>query len=273
MNPLEDDEMAITTYFHATKMSWINYRAYFGEFLASLFFAPFIFLFQYFIFKIIYYQKEEIGGFSFKVVMAYSAIVILLTLSYPRVKVSYVLEREISSGTITTRICLPINYPFFYFTTYIPQTMVSIFTGIVGYIFIANVLHLFPAIVAINVVVFIIWTLLAAYLSYSIFFLIGASAFYFGRSSFLCDTIDIIQKLLGGVYFPIIWLPVWALSVVNILPFEIIYGIPGQILINHVSLHELKEEILILVFWVFFITFLMDRLWKKAITKFDGAGG
>ena len=169
MNPLEDDKMGISTYFHATKMSWTNYRVYFGDFLASLFFAPFIFIFQYFIFKIIYDQKNEIGGFSFKMVMAYSAIVIMLTLSYPRVKVSYILEREISSGAITTRICLPINYPFFYFTTYIPQTMVSIFTGVGGYIFIANVLHLFPPVRVINIIVFVIWAFLAAYLSYSIF--------------------------------------------------------------------------------------------------------
>ncbi len=273
MNPLEGDEMAITTYYHATKMSWANYRAYFGEFLASLFFAPFIFIFQYFIFKMIYHQKDEIGGYSFKVVMAYSAIVILLALSYPRVKVSFVLEREISSGTITTRICLPVNYPFFYFTTYLPQTMISILTGIAGYLFIANVLHLFPTATAINVIVFIIWTFLAAYLSYSIFFLIGVSTFYFGQSSFLRDTIDIIQKLLGGVYFPIIWLPVWVISMVNILPFAIIYGIPGQILTNHISLYELKEEMLMLVLWVIIGSLLMNKFWKKAIKRFDGAGG
>ena len=65
----------------------------------------------------------------------------------------------------------------------------------------------------------------------------------------------------------------WLISVVNILPFAIIYGIPGQILTNHISLHELKEEMLMLVLWVVIGSLLMDKLWRKAITKFDGVGG
>jgi ABC-type uncharacterized transport system permease subunit len=63
------------------------------------------------------------------------------------------------------------------------------------------------------------------------------------------------------------------ISVANVLPFTIIYGIPGQILTNHVSLHELKEEMFLLISWVIIGTFLMDKFWKKAIKRFDGAGG
>ena len=265
--------MGLTTYVNVSRLSWANYRAYISEFLGNIFYVPFLFGFQFLVFRAIYVDQTEVQGYNFSKLMGYSAIVIILTISYPRGMISYSLEAEIIQGSIITRYCLPVNYIYFYFSTHIPQIIISISTGIGGYLLISYYFKLFPTPSIMQILCFAIWVLLSSYLIYLIFFIIGTTTFYFGKSSFLRDIFGIVERLLGGVYFPLAWLPLWGQMVLIRLPFSLSYGVPGEILVGNKQLNGLVEDIIFLGIWIILLTLFGNWFWRRASNKFEANGG
>ena len=123
-------------------------------------------------------------------------------------------------------------------------------------------------------IVFFFVSVILGYIVSAIFEMIKSMfAFWFVNVYILNWFMDLFLVLLSGAYVPLWLCPEWIQRIASILPFQVMYYLPIEILLG---LHNTRENLLIIgtqLLWIILLWFIQDILWKKSVNKLTVLGG
>lgn len=260
--------------FYNLKLNWILIRVGFLKFSTYLeatlvsFISGFIFiLVQYFVWKSIGYSS---GSASYGIDEIYSYIVFsqVLYCIFPN-QVSRQLTKLISSGDISFVLLKPL--------TIFKQLFVeNLGTSLYKFIFVSIPILASGFIIgninikSVNIPIF----LFVIVLSYMIYFILemifGILAFYTTSSWGISSLKYAIITLLAGRFMPISLYPLWAQSILSVMPFKFMYDIPIEILLGNnitgASILIVEQLISILVLLLIYI-YAYSRALKRLVIQ------
>lgn len=214
-----------------------------------------------------------INGMTFKdtfIYLALSGCIGSCIVSY----LEWWMSSDVKSGDIAVWFTKPISYPQYMFSrsfgnistafimTFIP-TLIFVFILTKGYIDIG-----------LNIIMFVIAFFIAVPISMLIDFLIGILSFSTENVWGISTMKDSIVLLLAGAIVPLAFFPEPLRKVVEWLPFQTIYNLPLQILINKsYKFEDYIVQILIQLGWLVALFIISKICYKKASRRMIVNGG
>ncbi|MFX0015465.1 MAG: ABC-2 family transporter protein [Promethearchaeota archaeon] len=257
------------------RTTFVDIKAYMGEFIGVLIWTPVHFLLLFFIWTILYQnpQAESNFGYSLSAILGYSLISTLISEALFLYRVAWRLQNDNLNGTLTIYLCRPIDYLAFTLAETIPFSLISFGLSLPAVILLIEVMKV-P--IELNWIILIgfIFSLIVSYiLSFFCFILVGMSTFYIRyiwpiRALFLA-----VMQVFGGELLPIDILPPVVRDIAFILPFHLMNFTPSQLLLGRLTLLELLVSIIYGILWIGILGLLTRVLWNRSIIKFESAGG
>ena len=265
----------LNKYVGIIRTTFVDMKAYIGEFMGVLIWTPAHFILLFFIWTIIYQNShaETDFGYSLSAILGYSLISTLISESLFIYRVAWRLQNDNLNGTLTIYLCRPIDYLAFAFAETIPFSLISFGLSLPIVILLIIVMKVPIVISGLTILGFLISLVISYILSYFCFILVGMSTFYIRyiwpvRALFMA-----VMQVLGGELIPVDILPPVFKEIAHILPFYLINFIPAQWILGRITPIELLLATLYGIFWICILGITTKVLWRRAITKFDSTGG
>jgi ABC-2 type transport system permease protein len=265
----------LVKYFGIMRTAFVDMKAYIGEFGALLIWGPAHFILLFFIWTIIY-KSPQAGsdfGYSLPAILGYSLIVTFIAESLFSYKFAWRLQDDNLNGTLTIFLCRPVNYLAFVFAETVPLSLISFGLSFPVIILLIVIMNLPIKLNVFILVGFIICLIISYTISYFCFILVGMSTFYIRYIWPVRATFMAFMQIFGGELLPIDLLPPSLSEIARILPFSLINFVPAQWLLGRINQLELLFSFIYGVFWIITLAIITNFLWKKAVTKFESAGG
>ncbi|MFX1284953.1 MAG: ABC transporter permease [Promethearchaeota archaeon] len=257
------------------RTTFVDMKAYMGEFIGVLIWTPVHFILLFFIWTIIYQNPlaESEFGYSLSAILGYALFSTLISESLFLYRVAWRLQNDNLNGTLTIYLCRPIDYLAFSLAETIPFSLISFSLSLPVVILLINVMQIPIKLNAFILFGFMICLVISYILSYFCFILVGLTTFYIRyiwptRALFLA-----IMQVVGGELIPVDILPPVIREVAYILPFYLINYIPSAWILGRITPNELFLAIVYGIFWIGVFGLLSKLFWTRAITKFESVGG
>ena len=257
------------------RTTFVDIKAYKGEFIGVLTWTPVHFILLFFIWTIIYQnpQAETNFDYSLSAILGYSLISTLIAESLFLYRIAWRLQNDNLNGTLTIYLCRPVDYLAFSLAETIPFSLISFGLSLPVVIILIGVMGIPIELNVFTLLGFLVCLVISYILSYFCFILVGISTFYIRyiwpvRALFLA-----IMQVIGGELIPVDMLPPVVQDLAYVLPFHLINFIPAQWILGRLTSLELMFSIFYGVFWVIILGFLTKFFWNQAIEKFESAGG
>ncbi|MFX1506217.1 MAG: ABC transporter permease [Promethearchaeota archaeon] len=267
--------------FHFKKYSgimrttFVDIKAYKGEFIGVLIWTPVHFILLYFIWTIIYQnpQAETDFDYSLSAILGYALISTLIAESLFLYRIAWRLQNDNLNGTLTIYLCRPIDYLAFSLAETIPFSLISFSLSLPVVVLLIIVMRVPIELNGFILLGFAICLLISYLLSYFCFILVGISTFYIRyiwpiRALFLA-----IMQIIGGELIPVDMLPPIVQYIAYILPFHLINFMPVQWVLGRLSFSEFLFSTAYGIFWLIILGLITKYFWNRAINKFESAGG
>ncbi|MFX0123155.1 MAG: ABC transporter permease [Candidatus Hodarchaeota archaeon] len=257
------------------RTTFVDIRAYKGEFIGVLIWTPVHFILLFFIWTIIYQnpQAEADFDYSLSAILGYALISTLISESLFLYRIAWRMQNDNLNGTLTIYLCRPVDYLAFSLAETIPFSLISFSLSLPVVIVLIDVMKVPIELNGFILFGFVLCLIISYILSFFCFILVGISTFYIRyiwpiRALFLA-----VMQVIGGELIPVDMLPSAARDIAYLLPFHLINFIPAQWILGRITLSELIFAILYGIFWIILLGLLTKYLWNRAIGKFESAGG
>lgn len=261
-------------YFLIFKIQFLSFLEYRANLAVTFLIKVGIFVTFIFIWRRIYEQGGDLGGYSLQGLIFYYLFVQVLDGLYSS-RVAGTLRDHILSGRLSHKLVKPFSLNFYYLTLHIARVLSE--SGF--YIPLSlPVLFLCPDIASvlnINVISasqFTITILFSILLGFNIFFLAGVTSFWMKESSGLHMAIKNIGKFFNGGLIPIDLLPVFFAKIVYLTPYPYLIYFPIKILMEELDRSTFLRSLTVMIFWTVLLTFVNLFLWKKGLRKYESVG-
>jgi ABC-2 type transport system permease protein len=113
-------------------------------------------------------------------------------------------------------------------------------------------------------------------LSFTINFLLGSIitcvAFWTTRVYSLSEFMYGIVMLLGGTFVPLSLLPAFAQTIAKLLPFQLFFYFPVQLILGRLTPQELGWNIGLQLVWLVLVVFGFRLIWREGVKRFSAVG-
>ena len=186
-------------------------------------------------------------------------------------------EKYIVEGNLTQYLVRPINFLWWTFSLIIPEALVVVLLGIVGYIMLIFILPLlgvvtqfYPSLLYLGL--FFVSLLLAIVLCFMFYYFVTQLSFWFGKMWYLMSGVYTMQSLLSGELIPLTIHPVFH-AVASFLPFKYMVFSPLFIFLEKYTFQESLIQIGIQIGWILFFIVLIQFMFREGLKKFEAFGG
>lgn len=214
-----------------------------------------------------------INGLSFQDTMIYLVLASALTTTLDSYLV-WRMSEDIQSGKITLDLLKPISYFSMKASVYFGQIIFSFIVTFIPTFFAVYFLSGKGFELGWNMLFFLVSIIFSAILNISFDFCVGSIGFYtqsiWGVNTFK----EVIVMLFSGTLIPLNFFPETLIKLVMYLPFQAMYNIPMQQLINKdLMLSERFTYMLIQVVWILVIGIAGKLFWNHSLKVLTVNGG
>lgn len=222
---------------------------------------------------ILFKDRNEIAGFTYKMMITYYIVMSFLKRLDTTDSIVRQLSVEIREGMFTKYLTRPIN-PFWFFTFSTYSKSLFIFginlAATIMYILVFKqyiILHTnFYACLS-AIVIFLLGINFLISLNYFIavlsFKFIDIDAFNMIKNNFM--------EFLMGALIPLGIMPIWLQAIMKYFPFYYVYYLPARLFMN-LGGSEVPMAILVLISWNLAMYFLMNKVYKTLLIRYEGVG-
>lgn len=241
-------------------------------------------IFVVFLYNAIYRNSPDgmnsvINGFTFYEMVLYMITSFFFSFVMGGGDTSYEIATDIREGTIANTLTKPVSYRLRHLFTYLGVLVLDYavviipFLGLVYGIFIGTGLYAVSAgEFIVNVLLFIVFSILAGFINNAISYFIGLMVFYTDHLFGLNMARNAVQGFLGGQMVPLSYMGVMGV-VFSYTPFAFMNAIPVLTIMGKVEIKQTFVYILIALIWILIIETANKLIFKRAIKKLTVQGG
>lgn len=225
--------------------------------------------------KGIYHSAESniINGLSFNDTMIYLVLAASLNTSLDSYLV-WRMSEDICSGKIILDLLKPLDYFKFKVSYYFGEMLFNFIVTFIPTFFLVYFISGRSFLLSWNLCFFVLSIFFSAILNISFDFCVGIVGFYtqsvWGVNTFK----ESVVMLLSGALIPLNFFPAFARRILNFLPFQAMYNLTMQQLINKdLSLYDRFYYIAVQILWICILIFFGKFFWKHAVKKLTVNGG
>lgn len=222
-----------------------------------------------FLWKAAYGEKENIKGMAYEQVIYY--LLITETVALSKINISGKISEEVKSGLLSYLMNKPYNFILYHFFTELGSTIPKIIINfITGYIIILLVgtcnspLYNLPAV--------LLAIVMSIYIDFCFSAFIGILAFRMEDITGANMIYSKLNQILGGLFIPISFMPLWMQKMCSFLPFSTIYNLPGTLFVNFDLLNVLRTFGFQL-FWAIISSLILIVFYRSNIKYLSINGG
>ena len=240
--------------------------------------------FVVFLYEAIYRNSDNgmnsvINGFTFYDMILYVITSFFFSFVMGSGDTSYDIATDIREGTIANTLTKPVSYRlrhlFTYFGVLVLDYIVVIlpFMTLVYGIFIGfGILKVTVGKFLLNVLFFLIFSVLAGLVNNAISYFIGLMVFYTDHLFGLNMARNAIQGFLGGQMVPLAYMGMLGV-VFSYTPFAFMNSVPVLTIMGKVGLMQILVYILVAIAWIFVIEVANRLIFRHALKKLTVQGG
>lgn len=252
----------------------VEYKSYIIGVLTTPIFMG---IFFYFIWGYIFAVKGggdpnfTIGGFTFKEMMVYLIIGLLLNTARSS-DISQRISEVIKSGDISIFLCRPVNFVKSLLFEGIGNKVVNFFMFVVLLIAMTNIFDL-PYPTGGIFAIFILYAILMILFDIILYVIIGGLSFWFIEIWGIRASIEQILWILSGRVLPLTLFPAWMQSFLAFTPFLYLEFTFASLYLGKLTIIEALKAMGIFMIWILLLALLMRYLYKKGFAKLESFGG
>lgn len=240
--------------------------------------------FVVFLYQAVYRNSPDgldsvINGFTFYDMILYMLTSFFFTFVMGSGDTSYDVYTDIREGTIANTLTKPVSYRLRHLFTYLGVfvfdwlVVVLPFLTVIYGIFIGlGLLSVTVGGFILNVVLFILFSILAGFINNAISYFIGLMVFYTDHLFGLNMARNAIQGFLGGQMLPLAYMGTMGV-VFSFTPFAFMNSVPVLVIMGKVDIMQALLYILIAILWILIIEVANHFIFKSALEKLAVQGG
>lgn len=257
------------------KMSFIEAAAFRIYFFFTIFENSIFMIIMYFLWKAIFagVDTDTIAGMTFMetfVYMAFAGTIMSITITYAE----WTMSRDMRTGMIAISFVRPISYRAQIISRSMGDVTTNFLIIFIPSFIIVQLLSGGAVRLGLNTLLFVIAFFFAALISLLIDFLVGIISFYTESVWGISIMKEVVVRFLAGAIVPLAYFPDTARHVLEFLPFQAIYNLPIQILINNsYSTFDCVRAISIQILWLMILLGFTKLCYNRASRKVTVNGG
>lgn len=224
-------------------------------------------------------MNSVINGFTFYEMVLYMITSFFFTFIMGSGDTSYDIATDIREGTIANTLTKPVSYRlrhlFTYFGVFVLDYLVIIvpfFTLVYGIFIGAGFYETGAVEFIINLALFLLFSILAAFMNNAISYFIGLMVFYTDHLFGLNMARNAIQGFLGGQMVPLAYMGALG-RVFSFTPFAFMNSVPVLVIMGKVGHLQALVYILIALAWILIIELANKLIFSRALRKLSVQGG
>lgn len=238
--------------------------------------------FVVFLYQAIYRNSDDgmnsvINGFTFYDMILYMITSFFFSFVMGAGDTSYEIATDIREGTIANTLTKPVSYRLRHLFTYLgvlvlDYTVVVIpFLGVTYGIFLGTGLLSTEGFV-INLIFFLVFSILAGFINNAISYFIGLMVFYTDHLFGLNMARNAIQGFLGGQMVPLAYMGAMGVAF-SYTPFAFMNSVPVLTLMGKIEQKQIFVYISIALAWILVIETANKLIFSRALKKLTVQGG
>ena len=224
-------------------------------------------------------MNSVINGFSFYDMILYMLTSFFFSFIMGAGDTSYDIYTDIREGTIANTITKPVSYRLRHLFTYLGVfvfdwlVIVLPFLTVIYGIFIGlGILKVRAVEFIINVGLFIIFSILSAFINNAVSYFVGLMVFYTDHLFGLNMARNALQGFLGGQMIPLAYMGVLGV-VFSFTPFAFMNSVPVLVIMGKVDIMQSLVYILIAILWILILEIANKLIFNRAMKKLTVQGG
>ena len=240
--------------------------------------------FVVFLYEAIYRNSENgmssvINGFTFYDMILYMITSFFFSFVMGSGDTSYEIATDIREGTIANTMTKPVSYRLRHLFTYAGSLVLNYsviilpFMTLVYGVFIGTGLMEVSAYrFALNVLFFLIFSILAGFINNAVSYFIGLMVFYTDHLFGLNMARNALQGFLGGQMVPLAYMGAMGVAF-SYTPFAFMNSVPVLTLMGKVGIKQIILYIFIAIGWILVIELVNRLIFRHAMKKLTVQGG
>jgi ABC-type uncharacterized transport system permease subunit len=181
--------------------------------------------------------------------------------------------RNILNGQMVNDLIKPIDFQQYMFFFLSGNIVIAFITTFIPTLIIIYLLTEGAIVIGINLIFFIPSVMMAIAINYFIDFMVSTICLYTMSIWGINIMKEVIALLLSGATIPLAFFPDTLRKIVACMPFQAIYNIPLQFLINRTgNVFDYTKMLCLQIFWVV-VTLIVSRVFWKASLKIITVNG
>ncbi|MBL8014994.1 MAG: ABC-2 family transporter protein [Candidatus Doudnabacteria bacterium] len=193
--------------------------------------------------------------------------------SFTTAKISRWMSKDIMSGNLSTYLLKPINYPI---TLWIKQIALIVARVIIPIVLFLIFLFIRPDIAApssiINLVVFIISTIMCMVIWNLFVTIIGLFSFWINEVSQLQNVINLLLNIVIGRYIPLYLFPENLQNLIALTPANYLGGFQIQAYQGFATSEQIVQGFFVMSIWTLVFTIFAWFLYSKGVKVYEANG-
>ena len=240
--------------------------------------------FVVFLYEAIYRNSENgmssvINGFSFYDMILYMITSFFFSFVMGSGDTSYEIATDIREGTIANTMTKPVSYRLRHLFTYAGSLALNYsviilpFMTLVYGVFIGTgLMEVSADRFALNVLFFLIFSILAGFINNAVSYFIGLMVFYTDHLFGLNMARNALQGFLGGQMVPLAYMGAMGVAF-SYTPFAFMNSVPVLTLMGKVGIKQIILYIFIAMGWILVIELVNRLIFRHAMKKLTVQGG
>ena len=228
---------------------------------------------QYFLWRCVYQARTDIGGFDFKALISYVALVSIITTFLGFSFIERRIQTHMMNGNVGLDLLFPFDYQGYHILLCYARNLFSFLaSGIPLFLFSVFLLGLsIPSLP--TILIFFITLHLGFLIGAGVSFIIGISAFSLKNNESCIQVNNFVSGILSGGLVPLSFFPLFVKNLADVLPFKGIIFIPIQVYLGKIQGYDILFALLFQIFWVLIISISGKLLFKHLTKKIEIFGG
>ena len=227
----------------------------------------------YFLWRAIFANQAEMNGFTLSSMVSYILIATLINNIVPVFHWGD-FARLIKTGDIVVELIKPYDLIFkFYFFEVGFKLTSFVLTGVPFITLGILIFNLQTPVSVLHLVYTIIAVILATFISYLLWCLVGLTGFYTTNVWGVYTMVMGVNMFLTGTLVPLEFMPSWLQTIVYWLPFQNIVYTPVSIYLGNIALADVPVKLLIQLVWIVIMYIIVRLYYKLGLRKLVIQGG
>ncbi|MBU0648240.1 ABC-2 family transporter protein [Patescibacteria group bacterium] len=253
--------------------SWQATLAFRANFFVQLIMRGLGFLIIIFLWKAVYAQSGDIGGFTFKELLTYFLIVEIFR-HFMSHETFRDIQEDVRDGRIANWLVLPLNSMYVYFANNLARNIVALFFYIVPVALIILFTDYFvgPA----NGWYFLMTVgmgIIGLFSSMFLYTLFGSMAFWTVETGSIIWAVNFIVMFFAGKMIPVQFFPDLLRAVIENSPLVVIFNLPASLYLGKFTYQEAVWQFVIQIGWMIMIYIILAWVWRRGVKKLELVGG